>query len=104
MAKREQWVDGDMGEKIGDVGYVVSVERDGYSRWSLRDRPGHTNQSNEPRLEGWCGTTDNRALHAHGVGRIVAMNRRGDRLRVEYLEGRELAEFLVSDGYPRLVP
>ena len=28
--------------------------------------PARTNQSNEPRTEGWCGTTNDRYVYAHG--------------------------------------
>ena len=98
------WVDGDMGEKIGDVGYVVEVVREGRSRWSLRERPARTNGSCEPRLEGWCGETDNRSVHAHGVAKIVGQNKTGDRLRIVSVTGAELAAFLESDGHPELIP
>ena len=32
----------------------------------IRTEPARTNMSREIRLEGWCGTTDNFSVHAHG--------------------------------------
>lgn len=32
----------------------------------IRTEPARTNMSNEPRIEGWCGTTNDWSVHAHG--------------------------------------
>jgi hypothetical protein len=99
------WADGD-GERPGDVRYLVEAfySSTGNTRRYVMARPLRTNMSGEPKLHGWCGETNNVSRTACGVVRVVATNRDADRLRVERVEGDELAEFLTQDGYPELIP
>lgn len=104
-----QWIDTDWDSdlKVGTVGFLVRVqnqnERGMPERWSLRDRPPYTNGSHEPRLTGWCGTTDNRAVYGHGMAKVVRVARNGRALVVS-LEGAELSAALEELGFPGLDP
>ena len=50
--------------KVGDVGFLWLAHPEGKSpRYTLVDRPLYTNGSHQPRLHGWCGTTDNISRH-----------------------------------------
>lgn len=65
---------------VGRTFYVVECE---YQRGStgsgtayeLRDEPGRTNMSHEPRLHGWLGTTDNVYRYALGRYEVVGRSR-----------------------------
>lgn len=97
-----RWIDTtDCEVNEGDVGFLVEVQdqNNASERWSLRERPAHTNQSHEPRLTGWCGTTNNRAVFAHGLARIAKTNSNG-RVKVEGVDATE--ELLDGLGYPEL--
>jgi len=100
----DRWIDCELSAMPGLTGYLVETVHDGKVSWSLRERPLRTNQSNEPRLMGWCGETNNRSRTAHGVVEIVKVNKANDRAMVARLRGERLASFLESDGYPELIP
>ena len=99
------WIDCEFA-RVGYIGYVVETlnTNNGGTTWSIRERPCHTNQSNQPRLHGWCGETDNRSRYARGVAKVTAVNAAGTRVRLARLEGAELLAFLERDGYPELAP
>lgn len=98
------WIDHDGGIE-GDEGYLVEIVNTstGRTRFALRDRPPRTNQSLEPRLDGWCGETDNRSLFARGAWCIMRTNAVGDRAEIKRMTGASLAAFLERDGYPELM-
>lgn len=100
------WIDGTGMEQAGQVGFVV--ERSNAIRRSestlLQDDPPRTNQSHEPRLTGWCGTTNDVAVYGRGMARVLRCSRSGQRVYVESLEGEELAAALDEAGYPELAP
>lgn len=104
----QMWIDSSAHDMTtGDVGYLVrTVDNNnrGSESYALRERPLRTNRSNEPRLEGWCGETDNRSRHAVGVWKVVQVNKAGDRARISRLVGEDLVVFLRGDGHPNLVP
>lgn len=89
--------------KVGDVGFLVQHSHNlkGWIRHDLRLTPAHTNQSQEPRLDGWCGTYNDVATHADGMVRVerVAKN---ERVLVKRLAGDELTAALEELGYPEL--
>lgn len=100
------WIDADHYETTpGTTGFLVETlnTSNGGTRWSLQGRPLHTNQSREPRLTGWCGETDNRSRHAHGMARVVRVTP-NDRALLVRLRGPELAAALELAGWPELVP
>lgn len=72
-------------------------------RYSVCARPGRTNQSGEPRLTGWLGTTDNVARYARGLVRVGARTP-NDRCRVERLPDAEVPAALEALGFPELTP
>lgn len=100
-----QWMDGDSQHGIGDVGFIVEIHNtnNGGERFRLDDVPPHTNRSNEPTLEGWCGETDNVSIYGRGMGKVVRIARNG-RMLVETLAGTELTAALETLGYPELDP
>jgi hypothetical protein len=55
---------------------------------------------NKRRLKGWLGDTNNVGAYACGVGRVVQVNKAGDRARVVVLEGVDLAKALEQLGHP----
>lgn len=90
----------------GDIGFLI--EREGQRTGStasadLHDHPAYTNQSHEPRLYGWCGTTNDTAVYARGVWRVTEIAKNG-RAKAEQLKGKELAAALETLGYPELAP
>ena len=106
-----KWIDADVyGEgpsKVGEVGYLVErIDENNCcaTSYALYMSPQRTNRSREPRLTGWCGTTNNICKNACGVWRVVRVNHAGDRIQIARLNGVELDAFLRESGYPELVP
>jgi len=101
------WMDasGDFSQP-GDVAFVLEVSPQQKADYYVaRSSPGRTNRSNEPRLTGWLGETNNVSTHALGVWEVVrqaAAN--GDRIEVRKLVGSELLQALEELGYPELAP
>jgi hypothetical protein len=97
------WIDSDTyGMQVGQVGFLVKTERHERgmpTRRHLQSRPAHTNMSNEPRLTGWCGTTNNVATFAEGLARVVRIAQNG-RALVERVKPTRAV--LKSLGYPDL--
>lgn len=100
-----KWIDFEnYSMSVGDSGYLVERVANGRTTFALHERPLRTNQSLQPRIDGWCGETDNVSRFARGAWRVVRMNKAGDRAQIVRLEGADLAEFLERDGYPELIP
>lgn len=100
-----KWIDSDA--TTGTTGYLVETINNnarGAQSFSIRERPLRTNQSNEPRLSGWCGETNNLSRFARGVWKVVRTNKDGTRAQIVRVEGADLAAFLEADGYPELIP
>lgn len=98
------WIDADHYETApGMVGFLVEIlnTSNGGTRWSLQGRPLHTNQSRRPRLNGWCGETDNRSRYARGMARVVRVTP-NDRALLVRLRGAELRAALQASGWPEL--
>lgn len=90
----------------GQTGFLVEIRKDnhgGISSYSLCDYPPRTNESREPRLDGWCGTTDNVACYGRGVARVERLARNG-RAFIRRLDGDESRAVLDELGYPELMP
>ncbi len=98
------WIDGYC-NNVGDVGFLAEVTDldHGVVRRSFDDRPLHTNLSHEPRLYGWCGTTNNQRRVADGLARVVRIAKNGrvclSRIEAGSTEERDVLEQL---GYPEL--
>jgi hypothetical protein len=94
------WTDEDCVESVDGVGFLVEVAPEGRDgRYQLRERPPHTNQSHEPRLHGWCGTTDNVAIFGRGLARVSRVTKNG---RVQLSSVPATPELLEQLGYPEL--
>lgn len=89
---------------VGQVGFLVEVSHHtkGWRRFDLRDHPAKTNQSFQPRLNGWCGSNNDVSVTASGMVRVERVARNG-RAFVRELEGEELAAALEDLGYPDLI-
>lgn len=102
-----RWVDFDLSSDlgVGDIAYLAEVvdTTRGTTSWHLSKRPLRTNMSREPKLRGWCGETNNRSLNAHGVVRVSAISRAGDRARISSVSTADTAAFLEACGHPDLV-
>jgi hypothetical protein len=98
------WIDSYNGETSGTIGYLVETlnTSNGRTTFSLHERPIRTNQSNVPRLQGWCGETNNRSHYARGLVRVTGANASKDRIRVAAVKGDDARAFLEADGYPDL--
>lgn len=97
------WIDG-YELSVGEVGFLIECVPEGRAtRYHLNDRPPYTNLSHEPRLHGWCGTTDNVARYGHGMARVTRVARNGRALVVP-LHGQELVRALEDAGFPGLAP
>lgn len=100
------WIDSDSAEtERGDAGFLVRVANENQGNaehYQLRARPAHTNQSHAPRLRGWCGTTNNVAVFAEGLARIVRTTANGRAMLAHVPQAEEAAE-LERLGYPELV-
>jgi hypothetical protein len=100
-----RWIGPDETLSLGDVGFLICFTSDnnGHSeRWELRDTPAHTNQSNMPKLEGWCGSYNNRSTDAHGMGKVIRIAK-NSRCLIEEIFDEELAAALELLGYPKLL-
>jgi hypothetical protein len=83
---------------VGQVGFLVLVSPEQrVDRYNLREHPAHTNQSHHPQLHGWCGTTDNVAIHACGLARVVRVASNG-RAMVTQIKGAEQTAALEALG------
>jgi len=102
---RTLWMD-NMEYEVGQIGFLVLRSGDRWSNIKLYSRPAHTNQSHEPRLYGWCGSTNNISVDARGLGRVVRIAQATERAMVLYLDQPEDAgiviPWLAENGYPDL--
>ncbi len=89
-------------EKLGEMGFLIEIshENTGATRHKLSYTPAYTNQSNQPRLEGWCGTYNNVATHGCGVWKIIRIAKNGRTLLEEVPDGPDRQAFLEEMGYP----
>ncbi len=85
----------------GELAFLVERfnENTGRTTYYLSRRPPHTNRSNEPRLNGWCGTTNNIAKYGRGLAKIVRRAKNG---RAMLVPVAPTAEALEELGYPEL--
>jgi hypothetical protein len=97
------WTDTDSNFGVGDVGFLVEVYRlNNHSRehYTLRDTPACKNMSGEETFEGWCGTTNDVDVNAHGLGRVVRVAQNG-RIQIERVtDEAEIVAGLDTLGYP----
>lgn len=100
---RTVWGDDESGQhKVGDRGFLVERSHciKGWTRYGLYDRPAHTNMGGCPQFTGWCGTTDDVSVHAHGIGKVVRVARNGRVQFVQVEDPVEIEAVLDELGYP----
>jgi hypothetical protein len=88
---------------IGTVGFLArhDYHREGRAAYFLEEKPCHTNMSHDPKLHGWCGTTNDVATHAMGLARVSQVTKNG-RVRPTPLKDSEVPEALRGLGWPSL--
>lgn len=99
-----QWIGPDDSLELNDIGFLIEKSNPvngGWERWELRDTPPHTNQSNMPRLYGWCGSYNDVSTNGHGVGKVIRVAKNG-RCLIQVLEGDAQQAALDELGYPDL--
>ena len=74
----------------GDYYLIKVCPERGEDHWVLRDEPGRTNVSHEPRVEGWLGTTDNVARFGRGCVRATHPRHKTPRLRLRAIREDEM--------------
>jgi hypothetical protein len=99
----QKWIGPDETLSVGDVGFLIEQthENQGWTRYDFRITPAHTNMSREPKLFGWCGTTNNLSTHGRGMARVIRVAK-NHRVLVEGLAGAEVEAALEELGYPEL--
>ena len=98
-----KWIGPDESLNLGDIGFLIefSNPRKNSERWELRDTPACENMSGAPRLDGWCGSTNDLSTNAHGMGKVVRVAKNG-RCLIQPLDGDALDGALEELGYPDL--
>lgn len=104
MSTKQLWIGPDDRLAVGDSGFLIERSNpvQGWRRYSLESLPAHTNQSRQPRLYGWCGTTDDVSVQALGMAQVQRIAENG-RVLVQVLAAGELPAMLQALGYPELV-
>jgi hypothetical protein len=112
IGRRTMWINieqanenrNDRNYRVGDVAFLWEIfnTSDASYRRQIGQQPAHTNRSNEPRLHGWCGETDNRSITALGMVRVARIAANG-RAQLAELRGEALAAAAMELGYPELV-
>lgn len=92
--------------KPGAVGYLVSKAHTlkGWETYELRDEPARTNSSRQPKLHGWCGSYNDVSTVAHGIAKVVKVNKAETRAYVTILadDAPEAEALKQETGYPDL--
>lgn len=95
------WIDADFAT-VGDVGFLGMYDPlVGKKYYVLSDTPFYTNLSREPKLTGWCGSTNNVSLTARGVWRVARATKNG-RAQIVRLTEKETREWLEEAGWESL--
>lgn len=107
MSNQTMWIDDvDQEMEEGLTAFLVRVNNgvQGWTRYEMRARPPHTNQSNEPRPFGWCGSWNDASTTGQGVWRVIRVAKSTGRVRIRQVTDRaELEAFLEECGYPDLI-
>jgi hypothetical protein len=102
--KLNLWIDADYDTQAGQIGFLIEREHNlqGWRKLHISDVPAHGNMDHRPHLNGWCGTTNDVAVYAHGMARVVKISKNGNRAYVHRLFGTDLSSALEEAGYPEL--
>jgi len=84
-----------------EFGFLVKHvdNQTGKTWYTVLARPAYTNLNHEPRLRGWCGTTNDKSTYALGLARVIASYKNG-RVRLAWV--RPTRERLAALGYGNL--
>jgi hypothetical protein len=86
------------------IGFLASShdnnQRGARTVYYLRQHPGRTNMSGEPKLCAWLGETNNVSRNACGLARVVRIAKNG---RVCLARVEATPELLEELGYPELL-
>ena len=95
-------------EVVGTEGYAdliepgrfflakITEENHGCAQhYQLRDRPCRTNRSHEPKLEGWCGCTNN--VDTDACGAVEVYRDKAKRLRARRCDAQALYDEVSPD-------
>lgn len=93
----------------GQIGFLAErfdLNKNDTVYWDVRPDPIRTLGSRQPLLIGGAGAYNNVAWIAHGLGRVVRLNKDGTRAYVENLDAAspEGRAFLQGAGFPNLIP
>ena len=99
------WIDefSSYSNTIGDIGFLIRSNDENHGnacRYRLSDHAARTNRSHEPKLEGWCGTTNNICVTACGMARVSRIAKNGRVCLVSVENPDEVAAALEELGYP----
>jgi hypothetical protein len=99
------WIDefSSYSSATGDIGFLIRTSDENHGnacRYRLSDHPAHTNQSREPKLNGWCGTTNNVSTTACGLARVSRIAKNGRVCLVDVTEPEKVTAALEELGYP----
>lgn len=100
-----KWIDEQPHTLEGEIYFLarsVAALR-GRSRWFLDHSPCRKNFNRQPLLSGWCGTTNDVSLYAHGLARVVKFAKNG-RTCIEAVawDSPDGQAALENAGYPGL--
>lgn len=90
--------------EVGSVHFLIEISKDGsYTRHELRDTPPYTNQSQQPMLNGWCGSFNNVSTYGRGLAKVVRVARNGRVLVSSVDRDTDEAQAVLEElGYPDL--
>lgn len=95
------WIDGTY--DLGSLGFRIDRSTPGQGETTtLSQRPAHTNQSHQPRLYGWCGSSNNTNTYANGVWKVTRVASNGRVQICEVTDHAEVEAWLDSVGFPDL--
>ncbi|MDD5008565.1 MAG: hypothetical protein PHC68_09255 [Syntrophorhabdaceae bacterium] len=101
------WIDefASYSNRVGDIGFLTRSNDENHGNachYRLSDHASRTNRSHEPRLTGWCGTTNNVSVTACGLARVSRVAKNGRVCLIELTNADEIAAALEELGYPGL--
>ena len=88
--------------EVGDIGFLVSDDGEGIDRMTLLPEPATLVGRDVQTLHGPLGSRNNVIERAHGLARVVSVDRDADTLRVVPVAKTKITAALQALGYPKL--
>ena len=104
----QKWIGPFYDEQLPQVGYIgflvrISNQIKGWERHELRDTPAYTNESRQPKLNGWCGSWNDTSTHGCGLAKVVRVAKNGRVLVQEVDKDSDEGQATLEElGYPGL--